>query len=236
MICAPRHLVFPAAFLTGLAACLVMAADTPSDPLKKLRHDWQQVVEKDTKTLRDQYAASLLTLERELAGKGDYAGAAKAKRERQKVQPSADEPEVTAPTTPGAVEPGQPVSLEPGAATLAGGVTRNAESGILSNWSGVGAAARWLLPPGLRPGGYEVELTWSCAPDSGGDLVVKEDRYSLRRTVKASSSWDVYQTEIIGTLRLIANSQLLELSAAAVKGSGLLQLKSIRLLPVAVSK
>lgn len=231
-----RRLLPTVAVPAGLAACMALAADAPVDPLKKLRHDWRQAVEKDTKTLRDQYASSLLTLEKELASKGDYAGAARAKRERLSVQPPPPEPEITAPTRPGAVEPDQPVTLEPGAATVTGGVKWDKENGILTNWANTEASARWLLPPGLLPGGYEVELTWSCAPDAGGEWVIQEDRYFLRRKVKPSSSWDVYQTEIAGTLRLIANSRLLELSAAAVKGSGLLQLKSIRLLPVSASK
>ena len=54
--------------------------------------------------------------------------------------------------------------------------------------------------------------------------------------MKPSVSWDDYKTEVIGTLRLMANSRLLELTAAAVKGQGLLQLKSIRLLPASGAK
>lgn len=94
----------------------------------------------------------------------------------------------------------------------------------------------WLLPPGLKAGGYDVELTYSCPPEGGGELMLKEDRYTLNRVLKGTSSWDLYQTEVIGTLRLIANSRLLELSAVAVKGTELLHLKSIRLLPAADRK
>ena len=231
-----RHRWMPVAALTGLAACFALAADSPSNPILKLRNEWRAQVEKDTKTLREQYANSLLKLEKELADKGDYSGAAKARTERRAVQQGSGDSETTAPTVPAAVDGKQPVVLEVAAAVLSGGVAYDAAQGILKGWSAAGAAARWLLPPGLKAGGYEVELTWSCAPDAGGDMIVKEDFYSLRRAVKPSTSWDSYQTEIIGTLRVLANSRLLELSAAAVKGAGLLQLKSIRLLPAASRK
>jgi hypothetical protein len=146
------------------------------------------------------------------------------------------EPEKTAPTVPATVAGDQPVVLEVASAVLSNGVVYDATQGVLRGWTAAGAAARWLLPPGLKAGGYEVELTWSCAPDAGGEMIVKEDFYTMRRAVKPSTGWEAYQTEIIGTLRVLANSRLLELSAAAVKGSGLLQLKSIRLLPAASRK
>lgn len=231
-----RPPLLPVALACAVAACLSIAADTPQDPLKKMRGDWRALVEKDTRTLREQYAANLLTLERELAARGDYAGAARAKKERLKVHSAPAAPEKTAPSEVASPEPGQPLVLEPATASLSGSVSHDKEAGVLTNWKEQGAAARWLLPSGLQPGGYEVELTWSCPPDSGGSFVLREDRYRLNRPVKPTSSWDVYQTEIIGTLRVIANSRLLELSAAAVKGSGLLQLKSIRLLPVALPR
>jgi hypothetical protein len=223
----------PVAALAGLAACLALAADRPADAVLKLRSEWRAQVEKDTKTLREQFVNKLLKLEKELSEKGDYAGAAKARTERHAVQQGSAEPEKTAPTVPAAVTGEQPVVLEVAAAILSGGVVYDATRGVLRGWRAAGAAAQWLLPPGLRAGGYEVELTWSCAPDAGGEMIVKEDFYTMRRAVKPSPGWEAYQTEIIGTLRVLANSRLLELSAAAVRGSGLLQLKSIRLLPAA---
>lgn len=232
MLTKPRRSLLPVVIPAGLAACLAMAADSPGDPVKRLREDWRQAVGRETRTLRDQYAASLLSLEKILAARGDYSGAERAKQERLKIQPSAPLPEMTAPTTPGAAVPGTPVALEPAAAVLAGGVVRDAAGGGLANWTGAGSIARWLLPPGLRAGGYEVELTWSCAPDAGGGFVLQEDRYSLKRPVTPTAGWDDYRTQIVGTLRVLANSRLLELSAAAVKGADLFHLKSIRLLPV----
>ena len=125
---------------------------------------------------------------------------------------------------------GEPILLEPAGATLNGGVIFDAPAGILKNWTATGAAA-WDLPPGLKSGGYDVELTWSCAPGSGGEMLFKEDRYTMRRAVNPSASWEDYKTEIVGTLRLLSNTRLLKLTAATLKGEALLQLKSIRLRP-----
>jgi hypothetical protein len=235
MMARPRQIWMPAAALTGFAACFVLAADSPADPLLKLRSEWRQQVEKETRELRKQYSARLEQLEKELAGRGEYAAATRARQERKLINPVAAV-ETTAPTVPAVVPEGQPLVLEVSAATLSGGVVYDATLGVLRDWKAAGAAARWLLPPGLKTGGYEVELTWSCPPDAGGDLLLKEDFYTLHSAVKPSTGWDDFHTEIIGTLRLLASSRILELSSAAVKGAGLLHLKSIRLLPAAGTK
>ena len=225
----------PVAALAGLASCLALAADNPADAVGKMRQEWRAQVEKDTKKAREDYAGRLEKLEKELAAAGDYAGAGHARRERRRITGETGGGGNGQTASPPAVTDGQPVVLEMAAAKLSGGIVFDAVAGILRSWSGTGAAS-WLLPPGLKAGGYEVELTWSCAPDAGGDLVIKEDRHSLRRAVTPSASWDDYQSEVVGTLRLLANCRLLEFTAAAVKGGGLLQLKSIRLLPANAGK
>jgi hypothetical protein len=236
MFAFPRSAHLPVAALAGLAACLTLAADGPGDPLVKARGVWRSQVEKETKSLREQYAENLAKLEKELAAAGDYVGATKARRERLRVVGLSPNPEKTAPVTPSEPAEGAAIELNPAGATLAGGVIFDNASGALTGWKGEGASARWTLPPGLKLGGYEVELTWSCAPDAGGELLLKEERYSLRRGVKPTNGWEDFQTQIIGTLRIIANSRLLEISAAAVKAPELFHLKSIRLLPAAPRK
>ena len=54
--------------------------------------------------------------------------------------------------------------------------------------------------------------------------------------MKPTAGWEDFQTQVVGTLRVLANSRLLELSAATVKAPGLFQLKSVRLLPVIPNK
>jgi hypothetical protein len=104
---------------------------------------------------------------------------------------------------------------------------------VLIGWNAAGAKARWTLPEGLPGGGYEVELTYASAPDAGGTIEMAEEFHRLRRDVKAGAGWDDFRTEVLGTLRLLTNSRVLELSAAAVKGSEVFRLRSVRLIPVA---
>ncbi|HWB05652.1 MAG TPA: hypothetical protein VG796_21715 [Verrucomicrobiales bacterium] len=240
-----RPYLLTVATVCGLAACVALAVDSPSaDPLVRLRTEWRTQVEKETKTLRERYAQNLQKLEKELAAKGDYSGAAKARQERRKVLPGPPAQEAKGPAEPGVVAEGQPILLEAAKAIITGGVTYNSAMGALTGWNAAGAVVSWLLPPGMKAGGYEVELTWSCPQENAGtEFQLKEDRYNLRRILKPTSSWDLYQTEVIGTLRLIANSRVLEFStvavneaAAAVRDSDVLHLKSVRLLPAAATK
>ena len=236
MTVSPRSARWTAATLTGLAACFALAGDPGSEQLLKMRDAWRAQSAKETRQLRDQYVERLAQLERKLALDGDYAGASRVRREREKVAPSAPAPEKTAPASPAAVPDGAPVELKAASASLSGGVTLDTGSGALTGWKNNESRARWKLPPGLKLGGYEVELTWSCAADGGGDMLVREDRYSLSRPVKPTGGWDDFQTQVVGTLRVVTNSRQLEVSAGTVKAPGLFQLKSVRLLPPASRK
>ena len=232
-----RSSLLPVAALAGVAACLVLAADGPADPLLKLRGEWRTRVAADTKALREQYAASLAKLESDLATAGDYASAARARRERNRLAPSSGgSGGGESGDRPDELPEGAPVELNTKSGALSGGVTHDKEAGTLTNWSAAGAAARWLLPKHLKAGGYEVELTFSCASSAGGELLVKEDRHTLRRTIHPTAGWDDWQTKVIGTLRLTANSRTLELTAAAVQAPALFQLKTVRLLPLPARK
>jgi len=227
---------WPVAALTGLAACFVLAADRPLDPLLQRRAEWRAQVERETKVLREKYVADLWQLEKELVAGGDYTGAARAREERRLILPEAPRNERTVPAPAGGIAPDAPVELKPKAAATSGGVRLDAATGVLSGWQAAGAAVKWLLPAGLKGGGYDVEITWSCAPQGGGEVLFKEDTHVLRRTVKPTAGTGDYQTAVVGTLRLAANSRALEISATDVKGPELFRLQSVRLIPVAARK
>ena len=184
-----------------------------------------------TKSLRDSYARTLKAQEDGFVLKGDYAAAARARKERLKISGEGPAGEISYGSLPGPVEKGQPVTLDPGGARLAGGVKYNTESGTLTGWAAEGASARWQLPSGVQNAGYFVELTYATAPDAGGTLVLKEDFYNLRRDTAPTGGWEDFQSKVVGTLQMSAGSQSLELSAGTVKGAGLMHLKGVRLLP-----
>ena len=219
------------AVLAGTVACLCVAADSPLAGFKKLRSDWRTAVMERTKSLRENYARTLKTMETGFVEKGDYASAARARKERLKISGEGPAGEISHGSLPGPVEKGQPVTLDPGGARLTGGVKYNTETGTLTGWAAEGASARWQLPAGMQNAGYFLELTYATAPDAGGALAVKEDFYTLRRDLTATAGWEDFQTKTIGTLRMSADSQSLEFSAGTVKGTELMHLKGLRLLP-----
>lgn len=213
-----------------------MAADRPHDPLLQRRAEWRAQALRETKALREKHAADLRQLERELVLSGDYPGASRVRSERWQVLPENPRTERTVPAPAGEPVPDAPIELKPKAAAVSGGVVLDVETGALTGWKAVGAAVQWLLPAGLNAGGYEVELTWSSPSDGGGEVLLREDMHSLRRMVKPTAGANHYQTAVIGTLRLVSRSRMLEISAAEVKGPELFRLKSVRLIPVAGRK
>jgi len=235
MLAFPRSAYLSVAALAGLAACLTLAADSRVDSLRRARGEWRVLAERETRSLRAEYAEKLKKLEKDLADGGDYVSATKARRERIRVMGASPAPETTVPVAVPEPALGAPIELKPGAATLHGGVNFDSKTGTLTDWKKEGAFARWTLPPGVKQGGYDVELTWSGAPDAGGELLVREDHFSLRRTVPPTAGWEDFQTRVIGTLRVGANSRSLEISVATVKAPGLFQLKSVRLVPASTS-
>ena len=234
--------------LLSLAAAVVggVPAQEATDALKKRQAEWREQVARETQTLREQYAQMLARTEQELVAKRQYAAAKKVRSERAAVMrslgksiessgggakdnTSADEKSV-----------GSGVVLSAAKARPEGGVKLAQASGedslapaVLVGWTAPGAKARWTLPEGLAGGGYDVEVTYATAPDAGGTIEMAEEFHRLRRDVKAGAGWDDFRTEVLGTLRLLTNSRVLELSAAAVKGSELFRLRSVRLIPVA---
>ena len=217
--------------------CLVVGQEAGVSPMKVRLLEWRDAVEKETRGLREQYAQVLAKAEKELAAKRAYGAAAKVRAERGslgvamgggagegKKRPSAD------------ASAGSGVTLLAEQAEAVGGVVLSKREGdgkgILSGWVAPGSKVRWKLPAGMSGGGYEVELTFSGVEGSGGRIEVKEGYYWLGADVGAGSGWDELRTEVVGTLRVLADSPVLELSMAALKGGELFRLRSLRLIPV----
>jgi hypothetical protein len=207
--------------------------------LQELKKTYHSMLKDAGRSLYDQYQKRLEQLEKEFAAQKDYAAAAKVRGEREAaarelgLMDAASEGTATgaAAAPAGSSDKDGSIVMDPQKAETGGGVAWDQEKGALAGWQSDKAWARWKLPAGLATCGYEVELTFACATGSGGQFVVREDFYSLKRTVADSGSWESFRTEVIGTLRIRAGSQTLQISATAVQGGGLFYLKSIRLVP-----
>jgi hypothetical protein len=85
-----------------------------------------------------------------------------------------------------------------------------------------------------RPGKYAVWLEWACDDASAGNgYVLRAGDQRLAGKVAGTGSWDDYKKARVGEVTLAAGRQQVVLrSAGKVKGA-LLDLKAIRLVPVA---
>lgn len=221
---------------TLTAAVLASQAELSADELsmfRDLKQKYQTYLKEAGKPLHDSYQKRLLDKEKAAVARRDYGLAAKIKNERTV---AAEEIGILLTDAGGIAslatleEDGSVTMMAPDA-NVGGGVTLDQEKEALTGWNSASAFARWKLPVGVKTGGYDVELTYSCA-GGGGTFVVKEDTYSLKRATKDSGSWASFLPEVCGTLRVKSTSQNLQISATTVTGQGgLFYLKMVRLLP-----
>jgi hypothetical protein len=231
------------ALLSAVAVTLVAAApDSGADPLRQRFAAWKEQLSRDTAVLREQYLSLLQRTEKEFSAGRQYRAASAARKEAETVAQSLGRS--LSPSRPPAKRPSNApdasfasgVTLMAEHAELSGGVALEAPADgsypVLTNWTSTGSAARWTLPEGLAAGGYEVELTFAGDAESGGTLTIAEGFHQLRRTIEPGKGWQEFRTEVIGTLRLLGHATAIELSAAAIRSSGLFRLQSLRLIPV----
>jgi hypothetical protein len=227
-----------------LTSNVAMWADE-MDTFTEWQGKYQNFLKDNGRPLFESYQRRLVDMEKAAAGTRNYGLAARIKEERLAAAKEAgvspteatvgSEGKVLGTTaTPPPVE--GILTFPPTSAEVGGGVSLNVETGALVGWTSESSYAKWSLPGGLKTGGYEVEITYSCkSADNagGGAFVVKEDVYHLRHEVRDTGSWDTFQSENCGTLRLKSTSKQFVLTAAVVKGAGLFQVKQVRLKPVA---
>ena len=102
------------------------------------------------------------------------------------------------------------------------------EGGAITGWSKVGAAATWKLPT-LPPGGYEVMLRYRCGTAEGGQLLIKEARFTLTTNIETTLKGP--EERSAGTLKISDGSGTLTLSAQALVTDNLMQLLAVELVP-----
>ncbi len=102
----------------------------------------------------------------------------------------------------------------------------------LGFWSSADDVAIWtvVLP---KAGKYEVWFDWACANDSAGNFFVLEsDAGKLHSKVAGTGAWDIYKHAKIGTLQIPAGEQRISMRSEGKIAGALIDLKSIRLVPI----
>lgn len=203
----------PGGLALGLAWAGVAGAQAPG--LDGLKKGYEAEVAKTVLPLREGYRKALLSLEQQLASKGDYAGARRVQEERLELDRLMGR-------APGAAGSSSKMVDENGAVKLgllaeSGGGIQAAE-GAWTGWQAAGGFIKWVLPAGLHRGGYALELVYSSTGEGSLRLGVREDFHSLSREVKvpAAPSAGAPQGRLrLGTLRLRSGATLLELKLTA---------------------
>jgi hypothetical protein len=203
---------------------------------QEMRKKYLEKIQSLGRPSHDAYQKKLAEFERSLVERRKYEMAAKVREERESLAiemglPVPSRAAELPPAGSSTLQEDGTVVMEGKDAAVEGGVTRDEAAGKLDGWKTAEAVARWLLPKGLKTGGYEVELTYACAGGNGGVLHLKEDFFALTRTIQESGSWESFRTEVIGTLRIREGSRQLQLAAQKVEGEKLFVLKTVRLLP-----
>jgi putative membrane-bound dehydrogenase-like protein len=104
--------------------------------------------------------------------------------------------------------------------------------GNLGWWTSADDHAVWTVEV-ARPGKYAVWLDWACEDRSAGNtFLLQAGSERLTGTVRGTGSWDTYQRFKIGEIRLSAGRQKLEFRPAGKIAGALLDLRSLRLVPV----
>ncbi|MDB6136410.1 MAG: hypothetical protein JWM59_4653 [Verrucomicrobiales bacterium] len=258
--------LFPAGVLmTGLGTGPWAAAQPPAAAFDALKKAHTAEVDKTVLPLRGEFCRALQELEQKLASKGDYEGVRAVQKERRAMEElmksSTDAPAAKTGAPPEVAADGS-LPLETAAAETSGGVKPDESGKALTGWDAAGAAARWLLPPGLPEGGYEVEISFRLSVDSAGSAAVFQvsgNLHTLSRPLKSGDEGrfggadkgtgnpsetasaappapdaEGWRKVALGTLRMHANAPFLELKAVTPESTANdLRIRSVRLIPTA---
>jgi hypothetical protein len=220
----------------GLAMSAPMAEKRTDDPgassdiaLLRLSYE-RELIEASLAPVKEQITA-LGTLEKQFAAERDYDDAITARDERKRLQNELarlDKELLLLQTREQTLKTSllpDRIKFQLDAATLS---DLRLEGGAITGWSKVGAAATWKLPA-LPPGGYEVMLRYRCGATEGGQLLIKEARFTLTTNIETTLKGP--EERSAGTLKISDGSGTLTLSAQALVTDNLMQLLAVELVP-----
>ncbi|HZV07176.1 MAG TPA: PVC-type heme-binding CxxCH protein [Gemmataceae bacterium] len=104
--------------------------------------------------------------------------------------------------------------------------------GNLGYWSSADDHAVWTVEV-ARPGRYAVWLDWACAPDVAGKrFLLQAGVNQMTGRVDSTGSWDTYRQAKVGEIVLASGPQRVTFRSAGRIFHPLIDLKSVKLVPV----
>lgn len=207
--------------------CLGITEGARAQAVEALRKSYEEEMARTVLPLREGYRKALVTLEGQLAAKGDYAGAARVREERLEIDRRLRR--AAAASGPVGVAGTGVIFLIGG--VEGGGVRMDADS--WTGWEAAGGLVRWALPVGVPGGGYQVELVYTSTAEGSLPLSVREDFHTLSRVVKvgATVAEGSKGRVTFGPLRIRAGASFLELKMMAGAPVAGFRLFEVRLIP-----
>ncbi|MDZ4403544.1 hypothetical protein [Prosthecobacter sp.] len=220
----------------GLAMSVPAAEKRTDDPgasqeIALLRLGYERSLIESSLAPVKQQITTLAGLEKQFADARDYDAAITARDERKRLQNELgrlDKELLLLQTRERALKTAmlpERIKLPLDSATLS---DLRREGGAITGWSKIGAAATWKLPA-LPPGGYEVMLRYRCGAAEGGQLLIKEARFTLTTTIETTLKGP--EERNAGTLKVSDGSGTLTLAAQSLVTNNLMQLLAVELVP-----
>jgi alpha-L-fucosidase len=148
----------------------------------------------------------------------------------------AGQPQVTATTVPIMQSADGTLTLKAAEAEIFGNTAKlENKSGDVPNigfWSNPKDRVEWTAEI-TKPGVFEVELNYACAPNCGGQYTVSANNQKFTANVTATQGWADFATAKVGQLN-VEKAATVTVSIQPVKrqGEGLMNLRSLKLNPV----
>jgi hypothetical protein len=174
----------------------------------------------------------LARIEKALVTQRDYAAAEEVRRARRATEEKLRTWQEALGRPIFSVDEKGIITLGAERAILQGGLAFDSARQRVVGWTQRGMIARWELPDNLAAGAYEVSIDYSCAPQEGGSIILKESFFTLTRKVEPTSGWEDRQSQVLGIIRLQSGAESLVMEVQNLTQSELFRLYQIRLVPV----
>ena len=231
--------------LTTFAGAAILLASTTdavaADPMQPLRLGFLQSLSQHTLANEIAYASDLRAMEAKLRERKDYRAALAVAAEieatasriaslqaAQDLTPRTKNQHASSAATP--LE-GKELLLEAHGAETEENAHFNPEDKVITGLQASGDAVYWRLPENFPGGGYEVLLDYAASDEGGGSIHIVSEGFFLEATIHPTGGRTMMRNLNLGTLKIPAGAETLQLVARSVFNEHLMQLRSLRLRP-----
>jgi hypothetical protein len=151
----------------------------------------------------------------------------------------ADEPKPKAPpaTAPAEVQADGSLLLTPLGARLHGTKLRveKLPTPVIVNWVDPIENVEWVKAV-AKKGKYDVEITYSCPPNAGGEFVVAAAASKVTGHTENTGNWQTFRTVKLGSVTVLNDQTTVALRPTGAFNHALMDVRSVKLTPMPEEK